>query len=427
MQLLQKVRTVAVSAWSAALGLMMARLAVLSALLVVLTLLLPADSIAFYAFMALAYIVSIPYALWLRTLESEPRILPLQFVTDLVVVTGVVYYTGGIRSDLALLYPLVILSAGILTTPLHAVQITILSALAYVTLVVLMMQDVLAPYGPAAPPADWAGVLGTLALRVAIFCGFGAASAYVAQRCQYSDRRMSQYQELTSIFFRNVRAGLMLLDSAGRILMVNERACRLLGEEESALLNLPVQGLVAAGCLPIGRGVGDSTSPCYLRRADRGMIPVSFELSWISVPAAAVPGMRRSGMVEVGVLVFTDITRILEMQKQVQRAESVRRTVKLASDIAHEIRNPLAAVSGAAQLFQKLERNAALGDERSAAVLDAERTRIYQIIKNESVRLDQIIESFINHAEFSPDAVAEKLRAFSEAENGAGSKPPTAS
>ena len=84
----------------------------------------------------------------------------------------------------------------------------------------------------------------TLALRVGIFAFFGLASAYVSQKCQFVDRKLSRFREMSEIIFRNVRAGLVLLAREVRQL------------QQVARLALPPFGDVALGivdCVQLDR------------------------------------------------------------------------------------------------------------------------------------------------------------------------------
>jgi len=389
--------------WSGLLGLMLARLVVLSGLLLGLALLLPGDSMAFYAFMALAYTISIPYALWLRSQKSLASVVPMQFLVDLVVVTGVVYFTGGLRSELFMLYPLIILSAATVTTPDHALKLTAFSAIIYVTLVVLLQQEVLVGYARGGGPVPQVELARTLVLRLFIFACFGLAGAYVSERCQVSDRKMAKFREMAEVFFRHVKAGLMLLDGAGNILMVNERACRMLGQAEGRLLQTPVQDLVGMGAIVPGEKQEKSGVACYFRRADKSMFPIAFEMAAVSLPLEAVPGMSRHGHLEGFIMVFTDITRILEMKEQIKRAERVRAAVELAAEIAHEIRNPLTAISGAAQLLQQRMDQASRGPDADKPLRDGQEA--LGIIVEQAGRVDRIMEKFIDFTEYSPEAL----------------------
>ena len=389
--------------WSGLLGLMFARLVILSGILLGLALLLPGDSMAFYAFMALAYTISIPYALWLRSQKSLASVVPMQFIVDLVVVTGVVYFTGGLRSDLFMLYPLIILSAATVTTPDHALKLTAFSAIIYVTLVILMQQDILIGYVRNGGPVPQGELARTLILRLFIFACFGLAGAYVSERCQVSDRRMAKFRDMAEVFFRQVKAGLMLLDGDGHILMVNERACRLLGQSESRLLKTPLHGLVGMGSIVPGESQEQSGAACYLRRPDGSMFPIGFEMAAVSLPMEAVPGLSRHGHLNGFIMVFSDISRVLEMKEQIKRAERVRAAVELAAEIAHEIRNPLTAISGAAQLLQHRDEQHAGRPDVEVHV--KEREEALGIIVEQAGRVDRIMERFIDFTEYSPEAL----------------------
>ena len=388
--------------WSGLLGLMLARLVVLSGLLLGLALLLPGDSMAFYAFMALAYTISIPYALWLRSQKSLAHVVPMQFLVDLVVVTGVVYFTGGLRSELFMLYPLIILSAATVTAPDHALKLTAFSAIIYVTLVVLMQQGVLIGYAKDGGPVPQTELARTLILRLFIFACFGLAGAYVSERCQVSDRKLAKFRDMAEVFFRHVQAGLVLLDSDGTILMVNERACRLLGQSEDRLLRAPIQSLVGMGTITPGEKQEKSGAACYLRRPDGSMFPIGFEMAPVSLPMTAVPGVSQHGHLNGFIMVFSDITRILEMKEQIKRAERVRAAVELAAEIAHEIRNPLTAISGAAQLLQHRDDQPS---GRPDAEMAGERAEALGIIVEQAGRVDRIMERFIDFTEYSPEAL----------------------
>ncbi|NCC53094.1 MAG: PAS domain-containing protein [Spartobacteria bacterium] len=387
-------------------AIMALRLAVISGFIVVLALLLPGDNLAFYALMAFAYIATIPYALWLRNNVMPVRGLYLQFVVDLVWITGLVYFTGGLDSPLALLYPLVILAAGIVAGPGLALVFTVLSGLAYVLIVVLLEQGILAPYAMQRSDVGWPLIVELLVIRLIIFACFGAASAYVSGQCHYATRKVERLREVAEIIFRNVKAGLVLLDASGKIRMVNDRACELLEQPEETLLGHPLSVLVLDECsLEISPGAGNA-KPCYFRRANGSAFPASYEISTVELPGEILGDGRRAGMITCSLMVFSDIARMVEMQEEAKASGRMRAAANMAAEIAHQIRNPLAAVSGAVQLLNKLEMNVANGVEGSKALLDKERAGLCEQVIRESSRLDRIIEDFIDYAEGSPDALS---------------------
>ncbi len=393
-------------------GVMCARLLIISGIILVLAMVLPGDSIAFYAFMAVAYIITIPYALWLknRLQEVGRNILPIQFVVDLVWVTGLVYFTGGLDSDLTMLYPLVILTAGIVAPPLRAFQVAILSSLAYVLLAVLLAQGLLVSYIPDQKIGTWTEVLQIMGMRVFVFMCFGGVSAYVSQKCHFVDLRIEGFRHVAEIIFRNVRAGLMLLDERGHILMANERACDLLGQQEEKLVTRTVHDLVAEGCkLQIIRKEG--SGPCHFVRPDGTSFPVSYEVSRVTLPGDALPGARGKESTEVLLMAFSDITQLMAMQERVKYLEQVRAATEMAATIAHEVRSPLTTISGSLQIISRLEQKAVEGDEQSSDLLRRERQQLYSNVVRETSRLDKIIERLISFASCTPEAVAELMQA----------------
>lgn len=267
--------------WANLVRVLSVRLAFLSLLLGAATLLLPDYGGAFYVFVGLAFMLTIPYSLWIRDHVRLHELAYLQFLVDVVVVTGLVYFTGGIKSGLVLLYPLVIVGAGIVSPWWRAMQIAVLCVLAYATLAVLTMERVLVPYaGELATPAYSSG-LAVVLLHAVTFLLFGAVGAFVSRRCLY-----------------------------------------------------------------------------------------------------------------------------LEPSEQVGKLDHWRSAAAMASQMAHEVRNPVAAISGCAQVLDHMEKRSARGDARSTQMLVDERARLHQCIVDESARLDRIVEKFLNHAEFTEEKLA---------------------
>ncbi|MBN1269904.1 MAG: PAS domain-containing protein [Kiritimatiellae bacterium] len=396
------------ASWPELIVIVLMRVVVISAFVVVLAALLPADKGAFYSFMVFAYIATIPYALWLKNRARTARVVPLQFVVDLLWVTGIVYFTGGVDSEMFLLYPLVILSTGIIAGPVLAVQITVLGTLVYVILIVLMARGILLPLRPTAGPTDWARIGEALGLRLFVFAAFGAASVYMSQKMQYADRSRELFRQVAEIIFRHVHAGLMLLDPRGRVLMVNDRACKLLGRSEKDLVGRPLTSVMPEDGGLDPTATNGNPRPRYFTRPDGAMFPASLNISRVVLPAQAVPGLKvKPGeTADVLLLAFSDISSLVEAQEQAKYTEQMKVAARMASEIAHEVRNPLTSISGTVQLLKKLEDQAAKGDAQSAEILREERAGMYARVFDESSRLDRIIERFIDHAEFSPEALA---------------------
>ena len=394
------------SSWMVFSGVLAARLAVMTGFFFMLAWWLPGDNVAFYAFMACAYVITIPLALWLRDRTLLAERATVHFAVDVLVVTGLVYFTGGLASDLALLYPLVILSAGLIATPRHALQIAAFSVIAYLCLAVLLLQGVLIPCGARPDAMDLFSISRVITLRMAVFMFFGAAAVFISQRCAYINRQSLQLRQLAEIIFHNVRAGLLLLDARNRILMSNERACQLLGQTEQRIVGQLLDRLVAKAPEPEqGEDLESGGAPMYLQRADGSVFPIAQETAPLTLPTDILPGTENSGSMAVRIMVFSDISPLLKMQHAVRLADTIKAMNNVAAGIAHEVRHPLSAISGAIQVINALEQAAARGDRGSTRQLANAKPELVAHILTETERLNDIVEKFINLAEFSPEAL----------------------
>ena len=396
-------------AWTTMMGMLGGRLATISGFLIVLSFVLKQDSIAFYAFIAFAYIITIPCSLWMRNQDKMRRLAPLQFLVDLVFVSGLVYFAGGLQNDfLILLYPLIILSAGIILPLKQTIQITVLAIISYTLVILLMSQNILIQYPAMEAKQDIVTTSGAMILRIIIFIFFGIASAYVSRRCDYISKKEKQFRDITQIIFENVKTGLLLLDNDDRILMANDRACVLLSRDESELTG---QALASIHLKPSEIKNGDTElrgASDYFRRADGSIFPVSIEDARLTLPAEAVPhaNARTGSLVDTRILNFNDLSHFLRLQSQTRQLERIKAASNMAKEMAHQIRTPLTGISGAVQLLQ-INLKSAAQDENST---DKERDELCRQIIMESIRMDKVIQNFLDYAEFSPKDVRDLIQ-----------------
>ncbi|MCC7299999.1 MAG: hypothetical protein IT583_02845 [Verrucomicrobia bacterium] len=396
-------------AWTTMMGMLGGRLATISGFLIVLSFVLKQDSIAFYAFIAFAYIITIPYSLWMRNQDRMRRLAPLQFLVDLVFVSGLVYFAGGMQNDfLILLYPLIILSAGIILPIKQTIQITILAIISYTLVILLMSRDILVQYPSSAVTPKIIDTGGAMVLRIAIFIFFGIASAYVSRRCDYISKKEKQFRDITKIIFKNVKTGLLLLDSDDRILMSNDRACILLSRDEDELIGKTLSTIhlkpseIKNGDTDL-RGASD-----YFRRSDGTVFPVSIEDARLTLPSEAVPHANSAvgGLVDTRILNFNDLSHFLRLQSQTRQLERIKAAANMAKEMAHQIRTPLTGISGAVQLLQ-INLKSAEDHEPSIA---KDREELCHQIVMESIRMDKVIQNFLDYAEFSPKDVRDLIQ-----------------
>jgi two-component system sensor histidine kinase PilS (NtrC family) len=92
------------------------------------------------------------------------------------------------------------------------------------------------------------------------------------------------------------------------------------------------------------------------------------------------------------VVIFQDVTQVVEMEGQLRRTERLAAIGQLSAAIAHEIRNPLAAISGSIQMLRSGSRSAA----------DEDQVRLMEIVLRETERLNGLITDFLQYARPAP-------------------------
>ena len=108
------------------------------------------------------------------------------------------------------------------------------------------------------------------------------------------------------------------------------------------------------------------------------------------------------GESEGTVVIFQDLTRMVEMEDQLRRSERLVTVGQLAAGLAHEIRNPLASLSGSIELL-----------ESELPQLESDARRLFQIVHRETERLNRLLTEFLHFAR--PDPIRQEpiaLRRF---------------
>ena len=403
------------SIWPELTAILLARLGFLW-LLVLLSLLLPCGGPAFYALMGIAFIITIPYSLWLRNRMQAVQFAPLQFIVDLLLVTGLVYFTGGVGSELTLLYPLVILSAGIVGTPKQAAEITVLSIIIYLLMATLLSNHLIVEFTPVdALPGTGAGATALL-LHSLLFAAFGGAGIYVAQRCRYVKGQEKQLEKTTRILLDHIPGCALLIDPAGRILFGSDDLCDILDYREQQLEAMTFSDLTGEGPQPIPEKYGTTA---WLLRRGSPPLPVAYRSTDFRLPETALRPQKGRTLekMDVTLILLQDISMALETERQLHQVERITAATRIAGELAHEIRTPLTALSASIQLLRRYEEHATSADWLPNSPRRQDRTELFGHIEDASRRMDTVVKNFVDFAEFSPADLISIIKLDSIEEN----------
>jgi two-component system sensor histidine kinase PilS (NtrC family) len=390
-------------------GLMLGRVIVISFLWVALVgVELGGDSTP--ARLPLAYVtlttygLTILYALLLRQPQRLERFYLWQVSIDLLIETAILHTTGGLDSGFSFLYILSIIAAGIALPGRSIFGIAAGASILYSTLAYLDFHGIIHPLPfPFTFKSDMSVsgsyALYTTCLMLTAFWGVAWLSRTLADSLRHTGEVLqAQTAHLVGLraFHENVinsmNSGVLITDMAGRIVSANHAAERILllfPETAPAHSAQEIFSFLDIGAILQQAG----TLSCDLNRAEglferRDGIKIILGLSY-------APLRDEKDTLHGLIFNFQDITAIRTMEAEMQRDKQLSAVGRLSAAIAHEIRNPLASISGSIQLL------------RSKLVLDESTQRLMEITAREVERLNAIITDFLAYARPRPLQYAE--------------------
>lgn len=284
--------------------------------------------------------------------------LSIHICADIVAIVLLMYASGGIRSGLGVMLLIAITGAALLARRRFAFLYAALASIA------LLLEQSFWVLVHDAPTASYLqpGLLSMGCFAVAGVTSWLAERVATNERlARQRGRELETQMRVNQLVIEDIPDGVLVLDREGRVVQHNPQAKRLLGVD-------PLLGSEIARLLPAFAGRWRSW------RDEKGAAPpAAFDLE------ARGRGIRvrlldTSTEEEFGVLFVEDTTRSREQAQQLKLAAMGR----LTASIAHEIRNPLSAISHAAEL---------LGEEKR----ERDRDRLCRIINDNTRRLERLV------------------------------------
>jgi two-component system sensor histidine kinase PilS (NtrC family) len=345
-----------------------------------------------YFLIAATYGLTLLYVLALR-FDPHPEVqVYVQVILDLLIITGLVYLTGGpgSRAGFMLLYPISVLSGSVLLYRRHSLLLAGVATLLYAT----MLWAVREAWIPAQGLGDVPGlplkqilysifVTGVACGTVALIGSYLSESLEnVGQRLEEATEQVADLQELTQVVVRSIHSGLITTDQAGHILYVNEFGEAILGRRLAEMRGRTVADVLGRVLeLPALEARARHTGLERLEITYRNPAGADIDLG-VSVSALATTDPAKGGFL----LVFQNLTHIKRLERELRMNEKLAAVGEMAAQLAHEIRNPLGSISGSAQVLLA-EPN--LSDEQG---------RLLAIITRESKRLSGALNQFLYQA-----------------------------
>ena len=348
----------------------------------------------FFFLIGLTYAVSLGFIGSLLFVDRWPWLTDVHFAIDAVLISAVVMLSGGVDSLFAILYMLPIVAAASVQFRRGGLQLATLSSILFIGLVLLQYLSIAdsidVPFTlplTDLPPVSVAQY--TVALNMFGFFAVALLSGALAERARKGEVRLEQateeiadLQAFNQYVLDNLLSGLATADSRDRLLTFNRSAMMItgrtgalpLGQPASAVLQVP-EAFAATISQDLAR-VRSKRIDYQFRRPDGQLIDLG-----VSAAALPLPDGARGYL-----YTFQDVTDVKRFEHDARLQQRLAAVGEMAAGIAHEIRNPLASMSGSMQILKQ------------ELPLSGDQAQLMDIVLRESERLNQTIKSFLAYA-----------------------------
>ena len=347
-----------------------------------------------------AYALSISYALFLRSRRNLQFLAWFQAIGDLLVVAGLIFTTGGIESPLSFLFLFVIISASVML-PRAACYLTASGAsILYGMLVDLEYFGVIQPiYFFPKTQVSYQGAYGfyIIALHVASYFAVAYLSSILNHRLglikdelKTKSIDLQKLRDFHTNVVQNMGNGLLTTDRSGRVTSVNTACETITGYSHDECLGKTCFTILPMPALKtfFDQNMNDPL-PLHIKdeckRKDGEKIWVVMKISQLISPQKE--NRNESGALDGYICVFEDLTEIRKLEDKMKQSEQLAAVGKFSAGLAHEIRNPLASLSGSIQVL------------REVLQLDADSKRLMEIVMKETERLNAIVTDFLSFSQ----------------------------
>ncbi|MBW2645697.1 MAG: PAS domain S-box protein [Deltaproteobacteria bacterium] len=352
---------------------------------------LPAPSLtSVYFIITTTYFLSFLYLILLKRIKSLKINVYIQAICDVTLITALVHATGGIESVYSVLYPLVIIYSTLFLAKKGGIIVASAGSLFYGLLLDLEYYGVIHPiYSPSWDYDFSAGyVLSRIFIHIVSFYIVAFLVSFVVEqeksaRSLLAEKESEFYQLdlLHRSIIESVSAGIITINLQRDIKSFNKAA-----EEITGLLFSEVTGKridkVFPGFSEILDKIKDKKSE--KEAINRAEIIVPGESDKSIVLGFSVSSLINSKKEEIGeIVIFQDLTASKEMEKEVEKSKRLALIGEMAAGLAHEVRNPLAALCGSIQMLQK------------NLTLNATNERLMQIVLRGRDQLENLVKNFL--------------------------------
>lgn len=324
-------------------------------------------------------------ALYLLYFETALRAWPATaflFVYEAVFITSLIYFTGINQSIFLFLYLVNIILCGFVFLRRGAFLLALWTSILFSFLIVI------------GPELKGQTLFFAVGLNNLAFFAVAALSGFLSEQLNFmgsalraQGKDLRALRNLNALIVDNIATGLVTIDEEGLILQANRAAMHILDPVPARLIGISIDRVVP-GLQEKIKALGAMQGQAAERFDQLYQTPTDEKLTLEVIVSALSLDNDANGYI----ITFQDLTRVRRLEFQMRQSEKMAAVGQLAAGIAHEIRNPLASISGSIQL---------LGSSFTSR--QEEEQHLMRIVLREIDRLNDLITEFLDFVR--PEAV----------------------
>jgi len=327
------------------------------------------------------YVVTIVYALLLERVRNLFLFGYVQLALDVFLELILIYYTGGIDSWFSFTLVLTILASSIILNKRAGFIIATLSSILYGTLVNLQLYDFLPATSEGLMEAK--DYLYKIFLHAIFFYLTAYLSGYLSSRLEKTVQKLEEknidFRDLE--FFNrevveNLPSGLFTTDISGNVMIFNRSAEAITGVKRELVVGRKIYEVLPVFTFPFSEG----------RKEE--VLTVDGVQKIIGLGVSPLRGVSED--IKGFIAIFQDLTKLKKLEAGIKQKEKWAAIGELSSNMAHEIRNPLASLKGSIELLKE------------DTVAENYKERLMEIALQEMDRLNRIITDFLTYSRPTP-------------------------
>ncbi|MBN1849950.1 MAG: PAS domain-containing protein [Deltaproteobacteria bacterium] len=343
-----------------------------------------------YLLIATLYFLTFIYVILLKIVKDLTQLAYVQLLTDTLFTTAIIYSTGGIESIFSFLYILTILNASMILYRKGGMIIASSGSILYGLLLDLHFYGLIHPIGsPIGQYIEYqrSYIFFSIVVNIAAFYCVAFLSSYLSEQIRKGRVELEAKKEdiikleaLNEWIIRSITSGLITLDDQNRIILFNPAAEKFFDSPANKMIGKNVVETIPFLKDYIGDHAGalHQDLPRFIDITYQGQGDDSRFIR-LSLSPLLLPDGNRKGQI----LIFQDMTEIKKIEEEMRRVEGLALIGELAAGIAHEIRNPMASISGSIQM---LNENPGMDDVNG---------RLMDIVLREINRLNHLVNDFL--------------------------------